>query len=267
MIGPETSGPVDSAPSAVMLRGVSWAGGAAGLDTISTTIQAGEQVAVIGPPGSGTSALLRLLAAALDGWSGTAILFGRTLRPGRALPRGLRTEVGLIPHAPALVERATVFRNVMNGRLGRMPGLLSLAGRFRAADAAAVTEAIEEVGLAAHAAARIPGLSEGQRQRVAIARCLAAGPSLILADEPADGPDPIRGESVLRLLSEAAARRGATLVFTCRQAPLAQAHAGRILALRQGRVMFDGPAEAVSPGELARLYGGEPGGPRLRRVV
>ena len=139
----------------------------------------------------------------------------------------------------------TVFyENVRNGRLGYVPTFASLAGRFPAEDDGAIGAVIDELGLTAR---RIDRLSGGQRQRVAIARCLAQSPELLLADEPISSLDPSRAESVVRLLVEGCARRGAGLILSSHQPAAVAPYVDRIVALSDGRITFDG-----SPDELDR---------------
>lgn len=226
-------------------------GALAGVDL---AIQRGEVVALVGPSGAGKSTLLTLLDGRLRGWQGAASVLGLPLRPDGPPDRARRAEVGFIFQEFALVERASVWRNVLNGRLGRTDPLASLFGRFTDVDQAAAEAALLDTGIAELRDRRVDRLSGGQRQRVAIARCLAQEPKLILADEPVSNLDPQRSERVLNLLAQTAHQRGATLLFTSHQPDLAAAVADRIVAMRDGRVVFDGPPDHLEPAGLDEIY-------------
>jgi len=230
-------------------------GALAGLDL---AVERGEVVALVGPSGAGKSTLLTLLDGRLRGWQGAATVLGRALDPDRAPDRARRAEVGFVFQEFALVERASVWRNVLNGRLGRTDPLASLFGRFTAADEAATEAALTDTGIAELRDRRVDQLSGGQRQRVAIARCLAQEPRLVLADEPVSNLDPLRSERILRLLADTARRRGATLIFSSHQPDLAGLVADRVVALRDGRVVFDGLPHCLTATELDAIYRDEP---------
>jgi len=250
-----------SAPApgyAVALSGVAhrFAGEASSaLSGLDLTVPAGEAVAVVGPSGAGKSTLLNLLDGRLAGWQGGALVLGRPLSPDFAPARAVRAETGFIFQEYALVERATVRQNVLNGRLGRVGVVASLFGRFGDADNDAVDRALEDVGIPELAGKRVDRLSGGQRQRVAIARCLAQEPSLILADEPVSSLDPHNAEMMLELLASAARGRGATLIFSSHQPELAARHADRILALKAGQIALDSDAGALDEAKLQSIYG------------
>jgi phosphonate transport system ATP-binding protein len=242
---------------AARLEEVSFAHPAAGLPAlaqVTLAIPAGEAVALIGPSGAGKTTLLTLLDGRLRGWQGHAAVLGRALNPDRAPPRALRPDTGFVFQDFALVERSSARRNVLNGRLGRMAPLRALFGPPGPADLAAAEAALRDCGIADLADRRVDSLSGGQRQRVAIARCLAQEPRLILADEPVSSLDPARAAEVLALLTGLARQRGATTVFSSHQPELARRFASRIVGLRHGRVVFDGPTEALTEAATARLY-------------
>lgn len=246
---------------AVALSGVRhrYRGAAApSLSDVDLTVRRGERVAVIGPSGGGKTTLLTLLDGRLRGWRGAAATLDFALDAGHPPPRALRRRVGFVFQEFALIERASVYQNALNGRLGAAPPITSLFGRFSEQDHEAAEAALRAAGVDDLAGRRADRLSGGQRQRVAIARCLAQNPELILADEPVSNLDPTRAEQVLGLLSGAARERGATLVFTSHQPALAIAFADRFVALRGGAVAFDGAGGDLDSGRLAELYDGEP---------
>jgi phosphonate transport system ATP-binding protein len=218
-------------------------------------IEPGERVAVVGPSGSGKTTLLRLLNGSLGPESGEASILGERLVPGRRQRREQRRRIGMIYQDFALVERASVFDNVLYGRLGHAHPWLSLVGHFAAEDRERAEAAIAEVGLQDQAAQRADALSGGQRQRVAIARVLAQEPALILADEPISNLDPALTEDILGLLVGACERRDATLVMSLHQPQLARQHGDRVIGLRGGRIVLDEPTDRLTPQALHEVYG------------
>jgi phosphonate transport system ATP-binding protein len=219
------------------------------------TIGAGERIAVVGPSGSGKTTLLRLLNGTLAPTSGEAVIHGVRLVPGRRQSREQRRLTGMIYQDFALVERASVFDNVLYGRLGHAHPWLSLVGHFAAEDRARALAALGEVGLQDQADQRVDALSGGQRQRVAIARVLAQEPALILADEPISNLDPALTEGILSLLVAASTRRGATLLMSLHQPQLARQHADRAIGISAGRIVFDGSTDRLTPQALHEVYG------------
>jgi phosphonate transport system ATP-binding protein len=218
-------------------------------------IEPGERIAVVGPSGSGKTTLLRLLNGSLRPASGEALVLGQRLVPGRPQSREQRRRIGMIYQDFALVERASVFDNVLYGRLGHAHPWLSLLGHFAAEDRERATAAIAEVGLQDQAEQRADALSGGQRQRVAIARVLAQEPALILADEPISNLDPALTEDILGLLVAACERRGATLIMSLHQPQLARQHGDRAIGLRGGKIVLDEPTARLTPQALHEVYG------------
>ncbi len=217
-------------------------------------VAAGERVALIGSSGAGKTTLLRLLDGRLRGWKGTARVLGEALSPQAPPSRSWRCQTGFVFQDFALIEQATVYQNVLNGRLGRAHPWWSLVGRFDAADEDAVLTALQDVGIEDLADQRTDELSGGQRQRVAIARCLAQNPNLLLVDEPVSNLDPVTADTILTLLRESATRRGATLILTSHQPRLVSRYVNRIVALDNGSIVFDGTPQELRDQKLAEIY-------------
>ncbi len=233
------------------------------LDLDAFTVRAREKISLIGSTGAGKTTLLSLVDGRQRRWSGTLRILGTELRPGRRPSRELRRRVGFIFQDFALIERMTVYENVRNGRLGHVPTFDSLRGRFPAEDEAAIHAVLDELGMGEFAHRRVDRLSGGQRQRVGIARCLAQAPDLILADEPISSLDPVRAESVVRLLVEACERRGAGLVLSSHQPSVVAPYVDRVVALRGGRIAFDGVPAELDDAEAA-IYGASAGAELVR---
>ena len=244
-------------PCAVALENLSYRYPGEDRETLAIArleILSGERVALIGASGAGKSTLLRLLDGRLRGWSGAVRVLDHDLDPHTPPPRAWRCETGFVFQEFALIEQATVRQNVMNGRLGRTDPMKSLFGRFTEEDEEAVLRAMRDVSIEEFADRRADRLSGGQRQRVAIARCLAQDPGLVLADEPVSNLDPVTAETILGLLRDCAVRRGATLLVTSHQPHLVARFVDRFVALDRGRIVFDGPPEALHDERLAGIY-------------
>lgn len=229
-------------------------GEAHALEHVSLSIANGEAVALLGPSGAGKTTLLTLLDGRLRGWRGRVSVFGAPLDPDRAPPSKRRLETGFIFQEFALVERSSVLRNVLNGRLGHMQLMRALFGKPAMQDLEISRAALADCGIDDLAERRVDTLSGGQRQRVAIARCLAQEPRLILADEPVSNLDPARAAEILTLLTGAARARGATVIFSSHQPELARRFADRVIGIRNGRIVFDAPSAELSEDAATELY-------------
>ena len=231
-------------------------GGVKALSGATLGVEAGEQLAVIGASGAGKSTLFRALnrSVALEG--GRVTVGGHELY---ALPRRrlneLRRRIGTIYQAYNLVPQLSAGVNVSLGEVGGM-GALGTLRTFLAGPGAGLSKkvgaALEEVGLGGKAGVRTTDLSGGQQQRVAVARLLVQRPDLILADEPFAAVDPVTTERVLETL-QSLNRDGATLLVNLHDVEIARRFP-RVVALREGRVVFDGPPERLTEDALAEVY-------------
>jgi phosphonate transport system ATP-binding protein len=224
----------------------------------SLRIESGERVAIIGPSGAGKSTLLRCLKGFVIPNRGKVEVLGVNLVWAQ---RRVRTEVNrriaMIYQQFHLAGRLTVLENTLCGRLGHTYRWRSLLGWFTPEDLSLAWAAIVEVGLADKVHQRADTLSGGEQQRVAVARALAQEPQLILADEPISSLDPAWAVDVLELLRAVQSHHRVTLVMTLHQPELARRFAGRVIGLRAGRIVWDGPASALGDRDLRELYGSE----------
>ena len=226
------------------------------LDGVDLTVRPGEFVVVLGRSGAGKTTLLRAINRLVEPTAGTIRVAGRAVTGASpAELRAARRRLGMIFQQFNLVRRATVIDNVMAGRLGYVPTLPSLVGRFPRADRELALACLEQVGLAAMADRRADRLSGGEQQRVAIARALAQRPSVILADEPTASLDPALTGSIMDILRRINVEHGLTLVVSQHQLETALAYATRIVGLRRGRVCFDGAPGGVTPAVAGAIYG------------
>ena len=232
------------------------AGDAPALAIDALTIPAGQRVAVIGGSGAGKTTLLRLVNGLVTADTGRVAVLGADPAGPAARRREYRRRTGFVFQEFNLIERASVYRNVLCGRLGWMGPLPSLLGWYSDTDKALAMKAIAETGLEPFAARRVDSLSGGQRQRVAIARTLAQDPELLAADEPVSNLDPVLSADMLALIAGAGARRGATLVMVVHHPALAQKHAQRIIGLAGGRIVHDSDTgAALDAVALRTIYG------------
>ena len=229
-----------AAVEAIELTRNYWAGGRPllALDHVSLTVAPGEIVAVVGPSGSGKSTLLYLLGGLDKPDGGTVRVVGvdwQTLR-GSERARFLRRNCGFIAQGLALLPQATAAENV------EVPLLLS--GVEPTERRRRVTEALEQVGLAADAAKLTDQLSGGQQQRVSIARALMHQPAVVLADEPTGNLDSVTAQDITRLLVSAARERGSAVVLVTHDPEVAR-YADRTLVLHSGRAGWAAPDKRV----------------------
>ncbi|TMQ14828.1 MAG: phosphonate ABC transporter ATP-binding protein [Candidatus Rokuibacteriota bacterium] len=227
----------------------------AAVDGVDLAVAPGEFVVILGRSGSGKTTLLRALNRLVEPTAGSVRVAGRAVTgAGAAELRAARRQIGVIFQQFNLVRRASVLDNVLAGRLGYVPSLPSLLGRFPPADRALARECLGRVGLAHLAERRADTLSGGEQQRVAIARALAQAPAVVLADEPTASLDPALTTDIMGILRSINAR-GLTLVVSQHQLETALAYATRIVGLRRGRVTFDGPPASVTPAVVDAIYG------------
>ena len=227
----------------------------AALAPLNLRIDAGEQVAVIGPSGAGKTSLLQALACALPPAQGRLRLDGVDpwALPRRSLQR-LRGRLFLAPQTPPLPPRQRVITAVLAGCLPAMGLTASLASLFYPRDIPAAHEALAAFDLADKLFERVDRLAGGERQRVGLARALLAPARLWLVDEPLSALDPRRAAQATAALVDEARARGITLVATLHQVDMALAHFPRIVGLRDGAVAFDLPPAEVTPALLEQLY-------------
>jgi phosphonate transport system ATP-binding protein len=174
---------------------------------------------------------------------------------GRSLQRYRRT-VGFIFQQFNLVTRLHVIDNVLTGRLGYHPTWRGLLGLYAERDIELARTNIRKVGLAEKERTRVSSLSGGQQQRVAIARAMTQEPQLILADEPMASLDPRLSDVILGLLKGFNEEQKVTVIVNIHVLELARRYAKRVLAFNQGKLVFDGPIEALTPELEQEIYSG-----------
>lgn len=253
--------PTDAAILSV--RGISKTFGARrALAGVSLSVQRGEMIALIGPSGSGKSTLLRALSGLvpIDADDGSIEAFDLEVQArGRVSDRvrEARVRIGFIFQQFNLVARLTLFTNAALGALGRIGFWRGLLGLWPAQTKAATMAALARVGVADYAGQRAGTLSGGQQQRGAIARALVQGAEVVLADEPVASLDPVAARRVMETLKALNAEDGLTVLVTLHQVDYALRYCERVVALKAGEVVYDGPTRGLDPARLVDIYGPE----------
>ncbi|WP_019043859.1 phosphonate ABC transporter ATP-binding protein [Comamonas testosteroni] len=227
------------------------------LHGIDMDVKAGEFVVMLGLSGAGKSTLLRCMNGLNQPDSGQLQVGGIDLMR-RHSRRELARHVAMVFQHHNLVQRLSVRKNVLTGRLGQVGTLASVLQLFRQSDIALADACLQRVGLAHKADERTEALSGGQMQRVGIARALAQQPQLILADEPVASLDPKTARSVLQYLRDATRELGIAVVCNLHQVDYAREFGDRIVGLSQGRMVFDGMPAMLDEAALNAIYSGEP---------
>lgn len=231
------------------------------LDVPSLTVRHGERVALIGPNGAGKSSLLKVLGGFASASQGHVVVLGREVTGAgpnamdAAQWRALRAEIGQVMQGLHLVARLSALENVVLGALAR-PGAMPLwRSWLRCYPESLLREArqaLADLGLEDRIDTRADHLSGGERQKVSLARLRLQRPKLLLADEPTSALDPAAALQACDALAALAA--DATLLTVVHDTELLPHLADRVIGLREGRLVFDVPLQALSPDLLKNLY-------------
>ena len=250
--------------SAITVRGVTKTFGnrKRALDNVSLGIGRGEMVALIGASGSGKSTLIRHIGGLITadrGDAGGEIEVGSSKVQARGRLSANVTEVrrglGVVFQQFNLIPRLSVLTNVLTGRLGRMPRWKGVLMQFTRQDQQRAMWALTRVGIEATARQRASQLSGGQQQRAAIARCLVQEAEIILADEPIASLDPASAKRVMEILSDINRGEGKTVLVSLHQVEYARRYCARTIAMRDGKIVFDGPSRELTTPFLREIYG------------
>ena len=230
--------------------------GVKGLDHINLTIEDGEFVSIIGLSGAGKSTLLRSINRLNDVSEGEITINGVSVtKAGKKELRQIRRKIGLISQNFNLVKRSTVQKNVLSGRLGYYSTWKCILGLFSKEDYERTTDALERVGLLDKLHTRCDELSGGQQQRVSIARTLVQQADIILADEPVASLDPVTTQKIMKDLQNINKGMGKTVIVNIHSVELARTFSTRIIALKAGKMVFDGTPEELTDQKLIEIYG------------
>ena len=234
--------------------------GTVGLDDVDLTIQDGEFVAIIGRSGAGKSTLLRAVNRMHRITAGTLTVNGTDVSTlsGKAL-RQFRRGIGMVFQSFNLVTRTSVIKNVLSACVPDMPFWRVLLGAFRKEDKLKALESLDKVGILDKAYMRADQLSGGQQQRVALARTLTQSPSIILADEPVAALDPVTAKQVMQDFVRINQELGISILLNIHHVELALEYADRIIGIRAGKIVYDGPSDKVDQAVLDSIYGEDTG--------
>lgn len=228
------------------------------LKDISLEIKQGEFVAIIGLSGAGKSTLLRTINRMHDISDGTLTVNGMEVNSlkGKQLRR-FRRKLGMVFQSFNLVTRTTVIKNVLTSRVPDMPLWKSILGIYSKADKIIALEALDKVGILDKAYVRADQLSGGQQQRVALARTLAQKPEIILADEPVAALDPVTAGQVMDDFKRINKEMNISVLINIHHVDLALKYCDRVIGIKAGEIVYDGPASEVDTAILRDIYGRE----------
>lgn len=230
--------------------------GVQALKNVNLEINDGEFVAIIGLSGAGKSTMLRSINRMIDVTSGQIFIDDIDVNSvkGKEL-RMMRRSIGMIFQSFNLVKKMSVFNNVLSGRVAYHPTYKTLLGLFPKEDKLLALDSLDAMGILDKAFTRADQLSGGQQQRVALARALTQKPKLILADEPVALLDPITTVQVMDDFAKINKNYGITIIANMHHVDLALKYANRIIGVKDGVIMYDGPASGINDDMLVKIYG------------
>jgi len=231
-------------------------GGVLALDDVSFDAPDGQFLAVIGLSGSGKSTLLRCLNRLIEPTAGQVLWNDVDITNlSEEEMRWVRRKIGMVFQHFNLVHRSSVLTNVLAGRLGYVNPTWSLLNRFPKHDIEKAMQQLNRVGIADKAAQRADELSGGQQQRVGIARALMQDPQMILADEPVASLDPVLAHSIMQYLELINKEDGVTVLCSLHFLDLVHRYANRVIALNEGKLVFDGAPQEIDDQRFKEIYG------------
>ncbi len=237
--------------------GKKYPNGYEGLKHINLEIGQGEFVAIIGLSGAGKSTLIRTINRMHDITSGSLTVDGTDVMSlsGKSLRR-FRRKIGMIFQSFNLITRTTVIRNVLTAFVPDMPWYRSLFGIYNEEEKMKALEALDKVGILDKAFVRADQLSGGQQQRVALARTLAQSPQIILADEPVASLDPVTAKQVMNDFKRINQDMNISILINIHHVDLALQYCTRVIGIRAGEIVYDGPSDKVDKNILNQIYQG-----------
>lgn len=225
------------------------------LDQVSMTVDQGEFLGIIGSSGSGKSTLLKAINLLVRPSGGRIYMGDKNICSlNNKDLRLVRRDIGFIFQDYNLIDRLTVLDNVVMGRLGYKSSLKSLLGIFTDEEYERATRALRQVGLSERTFHRGDQLSGGQKQRVAIAKALCQRPQIILADEPVASLDVASAELVMDYFKKVNEKKNMTIMINLHDVNLAKRYCQRIIALKNGKIFYDGKAGDLSDEILRAIY-------------
>ena len=229
--------------------------GVTALKNVNLTIEQGEFVGIIGLSGAGKSTLIRTINCMHPISEGELTVNGTNVSQlkGQSLRR-FRRKIGMIFQSFNLVTRASVISNAF---VPDIPFWRVLIGYYQKEEEIRALTALDRVGILEKAYTRVDQLSGGQQQRVALARTLAQNPEIILADEPVAALDPVTAKAVMEDFQAINRDDKISILLNIHHVELALEYCDRIIGIRDGEVVYDGPSDQVTPEILDVIYKGQ----------
>lgn len=220
------------------------------LESLSFQVERGEYISIVGPNGAGKTSLIKCISRIYSKWSGSILLNGTEVL--KMAPRALACQLSYVPQSEGRLLPFTVFEFVLMGRYPHLSPFTSV----RVSDKEKAYEVLEQTGLLALAERSMNTLSGGERQMVFVAAALVQGAEIILLDEPTTFLDYRHQAMVLNLLTRLHAEKKITILAASHDINTACAQSTRILALKEGSVLFyESPVKMMDRARLESLYG------------
>lgn len=225
------------------------------LSDISLTFHKGEFICILGKSGAGKSTLIRCLNGLQRPTSGAVIWNNKNIfQLKETTLRHVQIEMGMIFQHFNLIPRLTVFQNVLTGMFGKRSAYKNLLGIYSIKEKQLALKIIDNVDLSAHVHKRVEALSGGQKQRVAIARAMLQNPKVFLGDEPVASLDPGTANRIFTLLQSIHNEYGLLTIINVHDVSLAKQFATRIIALKDGCIVFDDHPEFFTEKTYNQVY-------------
>ena len=226
------------------------------LKDVNFEIKQGELLSIIGPSGAGKSTLLRSINRMIEPTSGKITFNDENITnvKGKKLRR-MRTNIGMIFQHYNLVDRLSVYENVLHGTLGYKNSLQGIFSLYTESEKEEALDIITELGIEEHIYKRCDELSGGQKQRVGIARALVQKPKIILCDEPIASLDPSSSRVIMEHLRKICSEKGITVIVNLHQVDVAKNYSDRIIGLNSGEIVFNGHPTEINKEVIQAVYG------------
>ena len=235
---------------------VTYPGGVKALNNVTLEIEEGDFVIIVGMSGAGKSTLLRTVNNLVKPTDGEVIVDSKIVtNASKKELKEIRSDIGMIFQTFNLVNRSSVLKNVLTGRLSQVSTLRSVLGLWPKEDKDIAFESLNKVEILEKAYVRGSNLSGGQQQRVGIARALAQKPKVMLADEPVASLDPITSRVVMKYLKQINQELGITTIVNLHFLDLAKEFGERLISLKDGELVYDGKVNDVSDQDFENIYG------------
>lgn len=232
--------------------------GSKALSDVNFSVQEGEFVSIIGPSGAGKSTLLRCINRIIDPNGGEIRFQDKSvLNLKKKELKQVRTKIGMIFQHYNLVNRLSVIENTLHGKLGTKSTMAGVLGLYSQEEKQQAVRILNVLGLKEMIYKRADQLSGGQKQRVGIARALIQNPRMLLCDEPIASLDPNSAKVIMDHLKKISTTMGITVIVNLHQVDVAVKYSDRIIGINSGQVVYNGPAENMTPEDIQRIYGSE----------